>query len=387
MLTQKYILFLFIAFILVSCAYPASSQDTLILKNGLLIDGKGGEPIRDAVIIIRGEQIVTAGTRMDVKIPLEVPTIDLNGATILPGFINAHVHYAFDEEKLNAWATAGVTTVRDEAIISSEPLEYLMELRDTANQNPKNARLISAGYMMTVPGGYGDLFVTSAEDAQQKVIDQLEAGVDLIKISLEDGYAGSSDLPKLTPAEINAILNTAHERHVHVSGHITQANYLETLVNTGVDDIAHVPYDLVADDVWQQMAAKNIYLTPTFTVYRNYNAPISTCVHNLRKFLAYGGQVALGNDYGGGPGEFEIGIPMYEIEQMKRAGMTPMQIIIASTKNAAFVSGVIDQLGTLEAGKYADILIVSGNPLDDIQNLQNIRMVIHSGTIIRDDNN
>ena len=93
----------------------------------------------------------------------------------------------------------------------------------------------------------------------------------------------------------------------------------------------------------------------------------------------------LGNDYGGGPGEFELGIPMYEIEQMSRAGMTPIQIITASTKNAAIVSGIEDQVGTLDAGKFADVLVVSGNPLDDLQNLTSIRMVIHNGTIIRDE--
>jgi imidazolonepropionase-like amidohydrolase len=96
--------------------------------------------------------------------------------------------------------------------------------------------------------------------------------------------------------------------------------------------------------------------------------------------------VALGNDYEGGPGEFELGIPMYEIEQMSEAGMTPMQIITASTKNAAIVSGIDDQVGTLQADKIADVLVVSGNPLDDLQNLLNIRMVIHNGTIIRDEN-
>jgi imidazolonepropionase-like amidohydrolase len=109
-------------------------------------------------------------------------------------------------------------------------------------------------------------------------------------------------------------------------------------------------------------------------------------VFNLRNFVQQGGQVALGNDYGGGPAEFEMGIPMYEIERMSEAGMTPMQIIIASTKNAAIVSGIEDQVGTLAVGRIADVLIVSGDPLEDLKNLSNIRMVIHNGTIIRDEN-
>lgn len=156
-------------------------------------------------------------------------------------------------------------------------------------------------------------------------------------------------------------------------------------MNAGVDDIAHVPYDRVSTEVWQRMITKDIYMTPTFTVYRNYYALISVCVNNLKNFVTLGGLVAHGNDFGGGPGEFELGIPMYEIEMMTVAGMTPMQIIVASTLNAAHVLGIEDQLGTLEVGKIADILVVQGDPLQDLGNLENIQLVIHEGVIIRDE--
>lgn len=388
MSTQKHCTLLLFALLLAGCAFPSGRvpQDILVLVNGTLIDGAGLEPVPDAVLVIQGERILAVGPKTEIDIPRGAKVIDLAGAVILPGFINAHVHFAFDEQKLEAWAQGGVTTVRDEGIVSSEGLEDLMKRRDESNRNPQRARLVSAGYMMTVPNGYGDLFVTSPDEARQKVFEELDLGVDLIKISMEDGYAGRSGLPKLTDEEITAIISAAHERGRLVSGHITQAAYLEQLVELGVDDIAHNAYDLVPVEVWQEMAAKDIYMTPTFTVFRNYGAPIATCVLNLRNFLQAGGQVALGNDYGGGPGEFELGIPMYEVEQMSRAGMTPMQIITASTQNAAIVSGIDDQVGTLEAGKIADVLVLSGNPLDDLQNLTHIRMVIHDGVIIRDGN-
>lgn len=376
---------LLFALLLANCAVPAAQQDTLVLVNGSLIDGTGADLIPGAVLVVRGERIVAVGSKEDVKIPRGARVIDVEGATILPGFINAHVHFAFDEQNLQAWAYGGVTSVRDEAIISSSTLDELMTLRDAANKNPQYARLISAGYMMTVPNGYGDLFITSPDNARQKVFDELDAGVDMIKISMEDGYAGRSNLPKLTDDEIATIISAAHERGIRVSGHVTQAEYLRILVEAGVDDIAHIPYDVVPDEVWQTMVAKDIYITPTFTVFRNYNAPVAICVLNLHNFLEQGGQVALGNDYGGGPGEFELGIPMYEIEQMSAAGMTAMQIILASTTNAALVLGIGDQAGTLQAGRIADVLVVSGNPLDDLQNLRAIRMVIHNGTIIRDE--
>ncbi len=380
---QKFRFLLLFALLFAGCAPPTALEDTLVLVNGTLIDGTGSASILNAVLVIQGERIQAVGPKERIKIPRGAKVIDVEGATILPGFINAHVHFAFDEQKLQAWAQGGVTTVRDEGIITSSGLDKSMAWRDESNRDPQSARLVSAGYMMTVPNGYGESFVSSPEEARQKVFEEMDGGADLIKISMEDGYAGRSGLPKLTDEEIAAIIAAAHERGKLVSGHITQAKYLKILVEAGVDDIAHNAYDPVPDEVWREMVAKDIYMTPTFTVFRNYGAPIATCVSNLHNFLAQGGQVALGNDYGGGPGKFELGIPMYEIEQMTKAGMTPMQIIVASTKNAAIVSGIADQIGTLETGKIADVLVLSGNPLDDLQNLLNVRMVIHDGTIIR----
>ena len=358
-------------------------QGTLALVNGTLVDGTGVEAIPNASIVIQGDRIVAVGPRASVSIPVGAQVLDAGGGTILPGLINAHVHFAFDEQKLEAWAQGGVTTVRDEGIISSRPITELLALRDATRKNPKYARLVSAGYMMTVPDGYGELFVASTQDARLKVLWQLDAGVDMIKVSLEDGYAGKSGLPKLSQEQLKAIVATAHERGTRVSGHITQARYVSDLVDAGVDDIAHDAYDVIPADVLQRMVAQGIYLVPTFTVFRNYGAPVSTCVENLRRFVELGGQVALGNDYGGGPGQFELGIPMYEIEMMSKAGMMPMQIIVASTLNAARVSHVENELGTLERGKIADVLVVRGNPLQDLHALANMQMVIHSGVIIR----
>jgi imidazolonepropionase-like amidohydrolase len=239
--------------------------------------------------------------------------------------------------------------------------------------------------MLTVPGGYGYLYVSSPEEARQKVFDELDAGADMIKVSLEDGYAGTQGLPKLTPEEMQAIVEAAHSRGRLVSGHITQAAYIQPMLEAGVDDIAHLPYDYISPATLQQMVDQGVYLTPTFTVFRNYGAPVSMLVQNLKRFVELGGKVALGNDYGGGPGDFELGLPMYEIQSMRLAGMTPMQIIVACTKNAAHVSQIENEVGTLEPGKFADILVLRGNPLEDLQALTDLRIVIHSGMIIRND--
>ncbi|MCL4562235.1 MAG: amidohydrolase family protein [Chloroflexi bacterium] len=370
--------------ILAACtaSTPTGSEPILALVHGTLIDGRGGSPLQDAVLLIQGERILAIGPYRQVKIPRSARVIDLKGKTILPGFINAHVHFAFDERNLAAWAQGGVTTVRDEGYQGPKTLEQLVAWRNAANQNPGNARLVSAGRMITVPGGYGSLHVDSPESARQAVFSELDAGLDVIKISMEDGYAGTSGLPKLSPEELSAIVTAAHERGVRVSGHITQAAYLKDIVEAGVDDAAHLAYDPIPMEILQSMVAKDIYLVPTFSVFRAYGAPTGPLLENLSNFIKAGGKVAMGNDYGGGPGDFELGIPMYEIEMMAEAGMSPMQVILASTRNAAHVVGLEDEIGTLEAGKIADILVVSANPLDDLQALRQVFMVAHLGQII-----
>jgi imidazolonepropionase-like amidohydrolase len=354
----------------------------IALVGGMLIDGRGGDPLMNAVLLINGKRIEKVGAAGDFKIPANTRILDVSGSTILPGFINTHVHDGFSKENLKAWADGGVTTVRDESL-GNRPIEENLTLRESLKDNPAYARLISAGRIIAVPGGYGTLIVNSPEEARQAVLDELALGFDQIKVALEDGYAGESGLAKLTPEELSVIVETAHEAGTKVSGHITESAYIPAMLDAGVDDIAHSSYDPIAYNILERMVSDGIILIPTFTVFRNYGASLDGCILNLKHFVEFGGMVALGNDYGGGPGDFELGIPMFEIETMASAGMTPMEIILSGTYNAAIVVGWEDKIGTLEAGKIADILVVSGNPLEDLQRLTDIRLVIHNGTIIQ----
>lgn len=364
-------------------ALPIIKSASYALVNGVIIDGTGVAPVQNGVLVVKGRIITAVGPRTQVVVPADAEVVDVQGATILPGVINAHVHDAFDVSRLKTWAWKGVTTVRDEGMRRRPSLETLLAIRDSARLTPECARLVSAGYMMTVPGGYGGLEVTSPGDARQKVFEQLDRGVDLIKLAQEDGYAGSTNLPKLSGEEISAIITAAHERGTLVSAHITQSSYWGIVAAAGVDDVAHVAYDPVPDAVLEMMVMKKIALVPTFTVFRNYNAPVSACIDNLRRHVNKGGSVALGNDYGGGPGSFEEGIPFYELTCMLEAGMSSMGILVACTRNAAKVSHVDSVLGTLEAGKLADVLVVGGDPLADLNALSRVRLVIHDGINIR----
>ncbi len=377
----------FLSIIAVRTACSATAGDSprvLALVNGTLIDGSGGDPLPDAVLLIRGGRIAAAGKRSAVTVPEGAETIDLGGGTILPGFFNAHVHDGFQPSRLQAWLQAGVTSVVDMGLRPGQAPRDMVIARDGALDKPEYARVFTAGPMITVPNGYGLLFVTSPADARQKVLALLDDGVDLIKISQEDGYAGMHGLPKLSDEMMAAIVSSAHNREKRVAAHITQAAYLEIALRAGSDIIAHVPYDYTEPAVLEAAARKGVYLTPTFSVFRSYGAPIASCMRNLSVFVLAGGKVALGSDFNGGPGEFEQGIPMYEIECMRDAGMTPLQIIVAATRNAAWVCGRENQLGTLEPGKIADVLVVGGDPLRDLHCLREVRLVLKGGVVVVD---
>ena len=366
-----------------SPAPTSSAPVTLALVHGKLIDGTGAAPVADATVLIATDKIVAVGPTASTPVPSGVQTVDLHGAAILPGFINAHVHEAFDKANLKAWAEGGVTTVRDESA-TPETVQGLNALKAEIAADPHLARLVSMGSMLKSPGGYGQREVTSADDARQVVLAEIADGVDGIKVANEDGYAGQSGLPKLTPEELEAIIDTAHAHGLPVSGHITSGGYMMTLLQAGVDDIAHGPIYYLPDEALQWMADHDVYLTPTFSVYKSFGTSLWALEQSVGQLASAGVHIALGNDYGGGPGEFELGIPMVEIEEVAASGMTPMQIIEASTRNGAHELRPDSQVGTVATGKVADILVVSGDPLADLQALRNVSLVVNNGTIIRD---
>jgi len=366
----------------------------LTLIHGTLIDGTGNAPIPDAALIIQGDRILAADAADAVEIPTNAKIIDVQGATILPGFINAHVHYAYDEQKLAAWAQDGVTTVRD--LGAGMMGEQWFTRRDELNRSTQQARLVSVGTFITVPGGYpivpwgaAGITITSPEDATQKTEELLQKGADLIKLSLERGQVFNQAIPVPSPEEAAAVTTAAHKYGTLVSTHITAVQDIEPALNAGVDDLAHmVVTGDIPDDLLAKIIKAGTYWTPTlelwYGVQQNHSGRRAheIAIKNLRRFVEAGGKVALGTDYAGYSSSFDLGMPIRELGWMRDAGMTPMQIIVAATKHAAHVCNMEKELGTLEPGKIADVIVVSGNPLEDILAMQNVSMVIHNGQML-----
>jgi imidazolonepropionase-like amidohydrolase len=226
--------------------------------------------------------------------------------------------------------------------------------------------------------------VQSIEEAQVAALRILSEGADQLKIMLESNW-GNQVMPKEVA---RAIVEIAHRQGKRVSAHISLSRDIETAVNVGVDDLAHMALDNVPNELIKKIVKAGIFWIPTIELWKGLTLKgIVQDTHlfdNLGRFVKAGGKVALGTDYGGASFPFELGMPMKEIRWMHEAGMSPSDIIISATKNPAEVCGLGSELGTLEPGKIADILVIDGNPLKDLTNLTKVKLVIRGGVIIRE---
>jgi len=361
-------------------AEPAPAP--LVLTGGRVIDGTGREPILPGTVVIEDEHVLAVGPAEAVPIPSGARTIDIKGKTVLPGFVDAHVHLTFTHigrGERARWVAEGVTTVCDLAA----PIDRIAALKQPA---PGEPRVVVSGPIVSVPGGYPGthwgpgihLSVRSAADATARVRALLDRGADVIKIALE--RSGSRKLPVLSDAEIRAIVAAAHARGVPVLAHVDTAESLRRAVDDGVDAAAHMIRDRLPDDVIARMAARGVRMIPTLAVLADGRPLRDLMLDNLRRFVAGGGKVALGDDWGN-PGT-ATGMPWYELRLYEEAGMSPMQIIEAATAQSAHACNRDRDLGTLEAGKLADLFVVAGNPAEDLDALRNVSLVLKGGRLV-----
>ena len=387
--SKSLLVIILILLLCTGCSVQSANSESgvVYLTNCRVIDGTGATPVDQAVVAFQDGIITEVGSQASIAIPKGAKVIDLNGATVMPGFINAHVHRGYNEQNLKNWLMAGVTTVRDEAPMISG--NFIAE-RDRLNKDPGHARIVSATPILTVPGGYGTGSFTSADTAKEAVSEYIARGVEVIKFSIEDDLQGRTwEMP--TYEMIKAIVDTAHNGGCKVSVHISHERNLEWAIDAGVDDIAHMVVEPISTETAEQMVQKGIYWVPTLELWngvsRDYDLDwIDVAVENLSTFYKEGGKVALGTDFAGYTFSFDTGFPITEVNLMRQAGMTPMDIIIAGTKNAAEACGISNALGTVEVGKIADLFVVNGDPLAEDapfeESFLSVRMVVHGGEIV-----
>jgi imidazolonepropionase-like amidohydrolase len=413
---------------LVACAAPAPTAptapspqpvpvDALVIQNGRVIAATGEPPIPDGMVVIQGDRILAVGRAAQFSLPPQANVVDAKGGTIMPGIINAHVHSTSNSAVRRVYfLLKGVTAVCD---LGSE-LDKMPEFEQDSSSG-LSARGFRAGPIVTAPGGYPGVFwgfelnyeVANPGEAREAVADLVKRGADVIKIALEPGSV-QDPWPMLTLEEVQVIVQEAHARGKLVRAHVGRTEgtrVLDIVLESGVDVIEHVPlplfsimdaYNLLQDrDRYtltreqeaqlDRLAAQGVIMVPTLDYPMLWcesakltpgvkQACLDFYLEPVRRFHSMGGMVALGNDYGADP-VIERGMPLREMQLLLAAGLTPMEVIQAGTRHAAYVCGHSDELGTLEPGKLADVIVVDGDPLVEMEAMGRVTVVIKGGQV------
>lgn len=404
-------------------------QPVTVIHAARLIDGRGGAVVSPAVVVVRGNKIESVGG----AVPASAQVIDLGDVTLLPGLIDAHTHAllqgditAEDYDKqlfreslpyralratkaLRIALDHGFTTIRD---VETEGAMYTdVDLKKAINNGIiAGPRMIVSTRAMSVTGGYGPSgyspevtyprgvqIVDGVESARKAVREQIANGADWIKVYADRSYFVAKDgslssIPTFTLDEMKAIVDEAHRLRHKVAAHAMARPGLENALTAGVDSVEHGV--AIPDDLLDVMVAKGTYLCPTLTV-TEYVAPGRAAAgapiwvkmleyhrDSFRRAVKRGVKIALGTDAGGFA--WEDLNEAKEFDYMVRYGMTPMQSILAGTRAAAELLDMGDRVGTVEAGKLADLVAVPGDPLKDITVMEKVSFVMKDGQVQRD---
>ncbi len=400
---------------LIACRSDARQEIesvSLVVTNGAVVEGTGADPIIGGLVAIEGNRIVSVGRLADFKIPEDVAVIDATGGTILPGIINAHAHrVASAAVRRHVFLLDGVTAICDLGDILARMPEFE---QDTILSGPA-ARGFNAGPMIAPPGGYPSppqIYEIQGEtDAERAVRDLHTRGADFVKVALEPGPLFAEYFPVLTQQELHSIVATAHDLGLLVRAHVYNSAMLDSALEAGVDVIEHVPLPFDSQDnlismvdetgdfrlpsefeaQLLRMIDQGVVLVPTLDVnthdsylWGDIGVPwqefIQANLGVVRFFHDSGGDIAVGNDYG--VAGMEPGIPLREMDLLQIAGLTPLEVIEAATRQAAYVCGQSDELGTLEEGQLADLIVVAGNPLEDLKALESVLYVVKDGEVV-----
>ncbi|MFN8061638.1 MAG: amidohydrolase family protein [Vicinamibacterales bacterium] len=386
----------------------------------------GGPSIADAVIVVEGERITAIGPSATTRPPANAEIIRANGKWVVPGLMNMHTHYGLilpgragaelaneTEAALalrmaaNAKAAllSGVTTTRS----TGEAKHADFALRRAIERGEADGpRIFTAGQSVHVTGGHGyklgDEGLDSPADFRRAVRAEIFAGADWIKIAISGGIAdthGDIAASHMTKDEVAAVTDTAHRHGIKVTAHSGSPNATLEAIEAGLDCVEHGYF--LTDDVLRTMVAKGVWYVPTIVVSQPtvmeffkkigspdwYLARVESVGRShwgsLQQAIKMGVKIALGTDQF--PHEPNDGTTstIREAQYYVEAGMTPLQALRAATVECANLLGIADRVGTVAAGKLADLLVTDADPSKDIKALRAIRLVMKGGQVYRNE--
>jgi len=416
-------------------AEPPAPAGVIVIKAARLFDGRGDTAVRDGVVIVEGGTIKAAGSGLAA--PPGARVIDLGDATLLPGFIDAHVHLT--GESSDNWLSDTVGGLRrsvpEEAIRATEFARRTLmagfttvrnvgadDFVDVALRNAIRAgtvpgpRMLVAVHALGARGGHCDntgypyrLFgpepgiaegIAAGPDAFRDAVRfQVKYGADVIKVCATGGVlslADEVDTPQITQDEMNAIVEEAHRLRKRAAAHAHGAEGAKVAIRAGIDSIEHGSF--LDEEALRMMKERGTYLVPTLlageyvagkATERHYppeiaakaRAAVAARSASFRRALVLGVKVAFGTDSAVSP----HGMNAKEFALLVDHGMSPAAALRTAGPSAAALLGLEKAVGTLEAGKDADVIAVAGDPLADITATQRVVFVMRGGTIHRDD--
>ncbi len=411
---------------------PSDTRRFTLLKAGVLIDGRGGPPIERGAVLIRDGRIAAAGPERDAAAPdgARVQTIEYPRMTLMPGMVDAHTHSngfgdgrpgdelaGLPDEVLTLQSArnarlsllTGVTTVRENGAKNATTLR----LRDAVEQGiAAGPRMALCGRAVSIIGGHMSYFgieSTGPDEARAHTRRLIKEGADYIKITATGGSTSTSFplRPSFDVDELRAITGEAHKFGKLTAAHCTSTQGVVNSLDAGVDMIIHCIFkepdgvDGFREDVAERIGEQGAFVNPTLHVSRSANWAIERRkaergltpaeqaeldegrrsldrrMDDCRRMIEMGLKVVTGSDSSWG--SYPLGNTPYETECLAMAGYSPMRALLSVTRDSAVSIGMGDRVGTLEPGKEADVIVVNGNPAEDVGALWNVVDVFLGG--------
>ena len=409
-----------------------TGSDYLLITADRVIDSKGGLPIDNGAVLVHDGKIVSVGRAADVSAPegASVETHHYPGCTVLPGMVDCHTHHnGFGDGRMgddltlladeiltvqaarNARASlySGVTTIRENG-----PKNVTMfRLRDSINAGLTiGPRMVLCGRPVAIIGGHMGYFggeVTGPDQTRALTRELIKEGADYIKITATGGSTRTSFplRPSFTVDELKAVTEEAHKVGKLTATHCLSSQGIANSLDADVDMIIHCAFkdgdgtDNFRQDIAERIGEKGVYVNPTLHVGRSSawvlahkrddegltpqeetdldagRRSMDVKLDHSRRMIEMGLKVITGSDSSWG--NYKLGNTVYEAELLVHAGYTHLQGVLSVTSWAAAALDMDDDVGTLEPGKLADVLVVDGNPAEDINDLWNVREVFFGG--------